>query len=70
MTWSDDDDRARVVFELRVAMRQHMGINTEGLTDDEVVSIFEGRMRAVAERMAPIAKRLRDAGLLPPEDVA
>lgn len=66
--WTPDDDKARAVYELRVLMRRQFGVNTEGLTDDEVLLIFQRRLEAFGEAIKPIVERLREAGLLPPRD--
>ena len=67
-TWTADDERARGVYEARLWMRAHLGINTDGLTDDEVVLILQRRVTAFVEKMKPTLERLRDAELLQAAD--
>lgn len=66
--WTSDDDRARAVLDLRVAMRKYLGVNCEGLTDAEVLLVMKNRAEVFSRAMKPIVDRLQAAGLIDVQD--
>lgn len=60
-TWTEADDRALAMHQLRDHARRTLGIEPDGLTDDEVVAIIRGRITKAYEAVRPVLDALSSA---------